>query len=331
VRVLVTVDTEVWPDSPGWPHTPLPAQQDCARELAWYFYGGDGPDAAGLPYQLRVLAAAGLKATYFVDPLFSMALGADPLREVVRLVQESGQEIGLHLHPEWLTDPRCAGLPAFAGPLLGRYSETDQLALVRAAAARLREAGARRIDAFRAGSWSATRATLRALKENGIRFDSSLNPGFDVSFPDLPDRGARLQPARIESVWEFPVTTFVDRPPAARRPLHVCACSLAEFQTVLEHAAANSWFAVVIVLHSFEFVRVDRLPGGKPAAPQRLLARRFERICEYLAAHRDRFRPCHFADIDPAEIPAERRVPPPVSHRGRTAMRHLAQLASRVY
>jgi hypothetical protein len=331
VRVLITVDTEVWPDSPGWPHTPLSEHNDCARELAWYFYGGDGPDAAGLPYQLRVLAAAGLKATYFVDPLFSIALGAEPLRAVVRLVAESGQEVGLHLHPEWLTDTRCAGLPAFAGPLLGRYAEADQLALVGAAAARLRAAGAGRIDAFRAGSWSATRATLRALREHGIGFDSSLNPGFDVSFPDLADRDAYLQPACIEGVWEFPVTTFVDRPPSARRPLHVCACSLAEFRTVLEHAAANGWFAVVIVLHSFEFVRVDRLPGGKPAAPQRLLARRFEHICDYLAAHRDRFQPCHFADLDPAEIPAAQRVPPPLSHRGRTAMRHLAQLASRVY
>ena len=331
VRVLITVDTEVWPDSPGWPHTPLAGDQDCARELAWYFYGGAGSDALGLPYQLRVLAAAGLKATYLVDPLFSFALGAEPLRAIVELIKEHGQEVGLHLHPEWLTDSRCVGLPPFAGPLLARYSETEQAALIRAGIARLGEAGAGRIEAFRAGNWSASQATLRALRQNAIRFDSSLNPNFEASFPDLPDRAAYLQPARLEGVWEFPVTTFVDRPPAARRPLHVCACSLAEFRTVLEHAAANHWFAVVIVLHSFEFVRVDRLPGRKPAAPQRLLARRFERVCEYLAANRDRFQPCHFADLDPAEIPVAPGVPPPVSTHGRTAMRRLEQLASMLY
>lgn len=330
MKVLITVDTEVWPDSPGWPHTPLGSAQDCARELAWYFYGGEGADAPGIPYQLQVFAAAGLKATYFIDPLFSFALGAEPLRTVVGLVRQHGQEVGLHLHPEWLTDRRCVGLPAFKGPLLGHYSADEQSALIRAGAARLAEAGAGHLNAFRAGSWSASRATLRALAENGIAFDSSLNASFDVSFPDLPDRAVHLQPVKLDGVWEFPVTGFVDRLPAARRPLHVCACSLAEFRTVLEHAAATGWFAVVLVLHSFEFVRVDRLAGGRPG-PQRLLARRFEQLCAYLAANRDRFQPCHFADLDPAEIPAGRQLAPPVSTRGRTAMRHLAQLASRLY
>ncbi len=37
---------------------------------------------------------------------------------------------------------------------------------------------------------------------------------------------------------------------------------------MLEHAAASHWFAVVIVLHSFEFVRVGRLAAGKAATSQ---------------------------------------------------------------
>jgi hypothetical protein len=107
VKVFITVDTEIWPESPGWPHTPLEPDQDCVRELSWYFYGGESPDARGVPYQLGTLAAAGLKATFFVDPLFSYALGIAPLRDLAALIQKHGQEIGLHLHPEWLTDPRC--------------------------------------------------------------------------------------------------------------------------------------------------------------------------------------------------------------------------------
>jgi hypothetical protein len=283
-----------------------------------------------VPYQLQVLADAGLKATYFIDPMFSFALGAEPLRAIVELVKRNGQEIGLHLHPEWLTDRRCVGFPPFAGPHLSQYAQATQSALIRAGAARLEEVGAGRIGAFRAGSWGANRATLGALAENGIAFDSSLNPTFAASFPDLPERATQLQPVRLDGVWEFPVTNFVDRPPAAQRPLHVCACSLAEFRAVLEHAATAGWFAVVLVLHSFEFVRVDRL-SSRRAGPQRLLARRFEQLCDYLAANRDRFQTCHFADLDPAEIPAERTLSPPMSTRGRTAMRHLEQLASRLY
>ena len=101
LNVFITVDTEVWPNSPGWPHTPLPAGARCERELAAYFYGGDKRTGFGLPYQLRVFRQWGLKATYFVDPLFSFALGTEPLRDVLQMIGNHEQEVGLHMHPEW--------------------------------------------------------------------------------------------------------------------------------------------------------------------------------------------------------------------------------------
>jgi hypothetical protein len=334
VKVFITVDTEIWPESPGWPHTPLESNQDCARELSWYFYGGGSPDARGVPYQLSTLAAAGLKATFFVDPLFSYALGIAPLRDLVALIQKHGQEIGLHLHPEWLTDSRCPTLPAFAGPLLHGYSEIDQGRLIRAGSGRLCEAGAPRPRAFRAGSWGASLVTLRALVSEGIGYDSSLNVRFGSSFPDLDMavRNACTQPAILEGVWEFPVTNFVAGPwHTTRRPLHVCAASLGEFRAALEHAAASSWLTVVIVLHSFEFVRVGRLAAGKAAASQKLLASRFEKLCAYLAANRDKFETCQFADLDRDALPNAPQPAAPVSTRTRTAWRNVEQLASRIY
>lgn len=333
VKVFLTVDTEIWPESPGWPHTPLAADHDGSRELNRFFYGGDGTSARGLPYQLRILRTHGLKATYFVDPLFSFALGMAPLRDVVAMIRGGMQEVGLHLHPEWLTDPRCTGLPAFAGPLLHAYDKVDQQALVRAGLKRLAEAGAAPVAAFRAGSWGASRTTIAALARNGIRFDSSLNAPFAASFPDFDARSrqTQTQPFLLEDVWEFPVTNFIDKPPSGWRPLHVCATSLGEMRMVLQHARDNGWYAVVFVLHSFEFVRVERLAAGKNVAPQRLLADRFERLCGYLADHADQYETCHFADVNEHDIP--RSTPPvaPVSSRVRTAIRHIQQLASRVY
>lgn len=334
VKVFITVDTEVWPESPGWPHTPLQPDNACAREMSWYFYGGDGDDARGLPYQLRTLAAAGLRATFFVDPLFSYALGVAPLRDLVALIQEHHQEIGLHLHPEWLTDPRCPPLPAFAGPLLHAYSEADQGRLIRAGRDRLCEAGAPTPSAFRAGSWGASLATLRALGSIGMLYDSSLNARFESSFPDVDVavRNGCIQPAILEGVWEFPVTNFVAGPTNnSRRPLHVCAASLGEFRAVLEHAAASGWLAVVIVLHSFEFVRVGRLAAGKAATSQKLLANRFERLCAYLAGNSDKFETCHFADLDRAALPNGVQAAAAASSRTRTAWRNVEQIASRLY
>ncbi|GIK85358.1 MAG: hypothetical protein BroJett026_08390 [Betaproteobacteria bacterium] len=333
VSVFITVDTEVWPSVEGWPHRPLDERHDAARAIDWYLWGGRGVQALGVPWQLDVLARHRLRATYFVDPMFSFALGLRPLRELVGRVVDAGQEVGLHLHPEWLTDPRCTGLPAFAGPLLHRYPEHEQAALVAAGLARLADAGAPRAAAFRAGSWGASRATLRALRGHGIRCDSSLNARFRASFPDLDDeaRERATQPFAIEGVREFPVTNFIDRPPRGRRPLHVCAASLGEFRAVLEHAAREDWEAVVIVLHSFEFVRVDRIGGAGDAKPQRTIATRFERLCAYLDAHRERFATRHFADVATPDEGAATHPPLPRSTHARTALRHLQQLASRFY
>ena len=330
VRVFLTVDTEIWPRAPKWPHVPLAPGETCERERAACFWGGNGRDRRGLPYQLETLARHDLHATYFVDPLFSLCLGAPLLADVVRVIVDAGQEIGLHLHPEWLTDPRCQGLPKFAGPLLHEYGEAEQGALVRKGLQLMADAGARDISAFRAGSWGANLGTLRALTSAGIRFDSSLNVYTPVSFPDLPDRRAWVQPRSLEGIWEFPVTFFVDRPPRGVRPLHVTACTFAEFQLVLEHAYAQGWFAVVAVLHSFEFVRISALdrPGGL-AGPQRVLSRRFERLCQYLARHRDRFVTSRFADQTAIREPVAGQSPAR-STLVRTVARQASQLLSSV-
>lgn len=329
LRVFITVDTEVWPRAAGWPQVPLATTETCERERAAYFWGGDGPDRRGLPYQLKTLGSYGLRATYFVDPLFSCCLGSPHLTSVVDAITSAGQEIGLHLHPEWLTDPRCQGLPEFAGPLLHQYGEVEQAQLVSAGLKLLAEAGAPRVHAFRAGSWGANLSTLRALSGTDIRIDSSLNIYAPVSFPDLPDRREWIQPRSLEGLWEFPVTFFVDRPPRGIRPLHVTACTWSEFALVLEHAYAQGWFAVVIVLHSFEFVRIARLDrAGGQAGPQRLLSRRFERLCRYLSRHRGRFITSHFSELN-ALPPLSTAHRPARSNLARTAARHASQLLSR--
>src|SRR5687768_50846 len=332
LKVFITVDTEIWPNASKWPWTPLAADRDLAREIDWYFYGGKGKEPRGVPYQLRMLADAGLKATYFVDPLFATATGAPPLRDLVSTIRAHKQEIGLHVHPEWLTDPRCEALPKFSGPILHRYEQKDQYELMRVGLERLRDANAGTIGSFRAGSWGADLSTLRALRQTGIRYDSSLNARFRSSFPDMPAAiRESTQPLQLEGVWEVPVTSFIDRPPGGRRPLHVCAASLAEFRTVLEHAADSRWFGVVIVMHSFEFVRVNQLRQRRGAASQRLLAHRFEGLCTYLATNTDRFQTCHFSDLDGDPVSDPSNAAPATSSYTRTASRYLQQAVSRIY
>ena len=332
VDVLITVDTEVWPRAVGWPHSPLPAEAKCEREIECYFWGGESATKLGLPFQLETLTALGLRATFFVDPLFSFALGLPVLERVVKTIRDARHEVGLHLHPEWLTDPRMPFAHAFRGPYMRDYAEAVQFDLIGRSLDRLAAAGAPPVCSFRAGSWGADTATLRALRRHGIRFDSSLNACYDASLADLPARGELLQPAFVEGLWEFPLTHFIDRPPSGRRALQVCACSFSELKRVLEAAYTQGWESVVIVTHSFEFVRMDNLDRKHASVgPMRLLGRRFRALCRYLAEHRDRFRTVTFNELAPnvATPPPQRR--PVVSNRVRTAARSASQLLSMIY
>jgi len=296
-----------------------------------YFTGETQEGTYGVPYQLRVLQEHGLKATYFIEPLFSFALGLAPLRQMVSQVQQHGQEVGLHLHPEWLTDPRCENLPQFSGPLLASYSQDVQSQLIKAGLDRLQEAGAGPINVFRAGSWGANQATLSALAGNGLLMDTSLNAAFPESLPDLPNRQMVQNPTLCQRVAEFPVTHFLDGSKRDIRPLQVTACSFDEFRFVIDSSIAQGRSMLVIVFHSFEFVRVSRFSRGRLANPQRLLARRFERICRYLAAHSDVLETCHFRDIRLPDSDLASTPVPIRSSRTRTMLRIAQQALSHIY
>jgi len=330
--VHITVDTEVWPVvGGGWPRNPLDANYDCKRELSAYFVGKTREGDFGLPYQLETLRTNGLGATYFVDPFFSFALGLDPLADVVGSIEGAGQSVALHLHPEWLTDPRCVGLPAFRGPYLSQYGPEDQRLLIRAGMRRLVEAGARPLPVFRAGSWGADVSTLLALRDEGILVDSSLNAAHADSLSSLAPRSELHDPSFQHGVAEFPLTRFDDRISAFGRPLSPVGTSWAEMRFVLDACHAARRRSVVLVLHSNEFVKTEMLWKGKQPTPRRLVVRRFEKLCRYLAGNRDRFRCVPLPAA--ADCPVDNRANDamPRSNLIRTGLRVLGQAASRWY
>lgn len=331
MRIFLTVDTEVWPRRAGWPHLPLTEADDCSRQVAAYLWGGDREPRQGLPFMLATLSAHDLKATFFVDPLFSLALGSRPLRDVVDAIKAGGQEIGLHLHPEWLTDPRARGLPDFRGPLLHQYPVGEQKQLLGIGRELLEQAGADPVKVFRAGSWGADAGTLEALRDAGITLDSSLNACFAASFPSVVEGRDDLGAMQWHGITEYPATYFMTGP-STRRPLQLCACSLGEMQYVLRKSYEGGSATAVLVTHSFEMVRVPDLDkSGGLVGPRRLIGRRFERLCGFLAAHRDQFQTSHFASAAADADPKSQACLPVRSSFPRTMLRHMAQAVSTVY
>jgi hypothetical protein len=298
-RVLLTIDTEL-----RWePH----ARGATWREnLALSF----DPAGVGIPHQLARLAAHGLKACFFVDPMPALAYGIEPVRRMVEPILAAGQEVQLHLHPAW-ADPAD---PVFE---LAGLDRERQLELIRTACDRLVEAGAPRPIAFRSGSYAADLATIEALAAAGIDYDSSHNGSQHPWASALPLDPRQMAPVRLEGVVEVPVT-LIDQGSRGLRHLQICAVSFDEMRAAMVHAARNAHPVVTIVGHSFELAA----RGGARANP--MLVRRFERLCRLLAEQSDRLPTAHFADL--ADLSLDSEAFPLRSPAFRTAARMAQQL-----
>jgi peptidoglycan/xylan/chitin deacetylase (PgdA/CDA1 family) len=318
VNVLLTFDIEIW--CGGWDDLDrrFPAAFDR------YVYGRSRRGDYALPMTLQILKEHGIKATFFVEPLFACRFGMAPLQEIVGLIREAGQDVQLHVHPEWTDEARPPILANASAKRqhLFHYSLEEQTTLIGRGLDMLRQAGVSEVIAFRAGSYACNRATLAALRSNGVRFDSSVNPARSWSGADLPPehRGQRI--AEIDGVIEYPITVFFDRPGHLRQT-QVGSSSLGEMKHLLLQAHAQGRGAFVIVSHNFEM-----LVSGK-STPDPVVVRRFEGLCRFLRDNGDRLKTVTFHQVGET---IESREPPPLSSSIlRTGWRTVEQVWRRVY
>lgn len=306
-RVFLTVDTELM-----WRH------HAAGLDIAAIAERSLEPAGVGLGYQLRLLAEHGLKATFFVDPMPAVAYSIEPIRRVVGAILDAGQEVQLHLHPNWAA-ASAADRAAAASFELIDFTFAEQRELIRAAADLLVAAGAERPIAFRAGSYSASDDTLAALAELGIRYDSSHN-GSEHPWPSAINLPARqIAPVEHRGVIEVPVTLIEDRPSHLRH-FQICALSTAEMRDALDHAVRRGHVATTIVSHGFE------LANRAGTRANAVHVRRFEALCRMLAERRGAMETTHFADTPSMALGREDRPLGPSLIR--TGLRQAQQLWS---
>ncbi|KQN19393.1 polysaccharide deacetylase [Sphingomonas sp. Leaf33] len=284
--VFLTIDTELM-----WRHhaAGLPTAEIVRRSLE--------PAGVGVAYQLAMLQRHGLKATFFVDPMPALVYGRDHVARVVDAILVAGQEVQLHLHPNW-TGADAADRSAHARFELIEYSATEQRALLEQARDLLVAAGAPVPVAFRAGSYAANDDTLAALTSLGFSYDSSHN-GAHHPWPSaigLPVR--QIAPVVRGGLIEVPVTVIEDRAGGLRH-FQLCALSVGEMRAALDHAAARDHAAVTIVSHGFE------LAARAGTHANAVHVRRFDALCALLEARRDVLPTAHFADRPPLRLTAQ--------------------------
>jgi hypothetical protein len=295
--VFLTVDVEF-----AWRH------YAAGHDVETLYARSIEPAGVGLSYQLDQLARHGLKATFFVDPMPALVFGIDPVRRMVETILAAGQEVQLHIHPNWrgaAADDRKTRYGRFQ---MYEYGRDEQHALIATATELLVAGGAPPPIAFRAGSYAANDDTLHVLAEQGFAYDSSHNGGeARISRIRLPK--TQIAPVARQLV-EVPVTV-IEELPGQLRTFQLCALSRREAVAALDHAVAQAHQVVTIVSHGFE------LANRAGTRPNSVHVRRFEALCRHLAAHAETLPTRHFADRPTLALDAQDRPLGPAPWRRR--------------
>jgi hypothetical protein len=293
MNVYFTVDTEssmggAW-RSPD--RRPLPAERHvfCRR----------GNEELGVPLLTKLLRRYGLTGTFFVETLATKCLGEADTRSIFDFLLREGQDVQLHIHPnfhyyaEW-RKAQAANAP-YSLPdrldFIGRLDESVQMELLGEAIEYFEKFSGRRPKAFRAGCYAASSAMMRCLQKLSIRVDSSFNPCYpDCSFPG--ETLVANQVAEIEGVWEIPVTVAHSKIPEGYAGYKFADCtslSFPELRCMLETCAAKGQEHFVVVFHSFSAVKAKDETYAE-IRPNQIVIRRLERLFRYLAENGSRFR-----------------------------------------
>ena len=281
LNVYITVDTETW--CGGW--NDIDAK--FPKAFNSYIYGRTNKGDYGLPFQLKLLNDYGLKAVFFVEPLFSKRFGRSALEEIVGLIHESNQNVELHLHPEWTDESTQVIFPHIKEKRehLKFFNREEQTELISIGKELLTNAGCTSLTAFRAGSFGADNNTLHAAADNGLSIDSSYNyciPECAITaFDDIH------QPTESHGILEVPMTTFIDGT-GRRRHTQLTACSYAELKSSLDNAHQQQMASYVLLSHSFELLK----PGF--TQPDFTVINRFEKLCAYLGDNKNKFQTRYF-------------------------------------
>jgi peptidoglycan/xylan/chitin deacetylase (PgdA/CDA1 family) len=240
----------------------------------------------GLMTIVRMLEERTWPATFFLNVYEHREWGEPLMRDLTRKLQDAGQDLALHTHPQHAYDHTRPGMR--------EYSLEEQTEIVRDGVQLLQSWTGLPVVAHRAGAYAADERTLRALERNGVLIDSSVfwkHPNSRLDALGLP----RNLPARYGQVLQIPVTVYLreDRPKLAGSivaPVSVVRkldadwfSNAAEMRSAIDASIAADLPVLVVFLHSFSFMKTGA--DGKPV-PNRQSIEMFRAMLDHLG-HRN--------------------------------------------
>lgn len=292
-RVCITIDTEfsiagAFGDS---------RRRPVAEPLVWCEVAGR---SEGLGFLLECFQKFQIPATFFVEALHRHYFQHDPMRPIVRRIQDDGHELQLHAHPCWSVfqhadwEARVEKCPRQDD--FYRRSEDGSVTLIRHGLEVFDDWGLPPPKVFRSGSLQHDDALYRALARTGIPYSSNIG----LAIFNSNDPHYKLYSGRHvrHGVVECPVLTFSDWNFAGRRHLKsltIAGTSFIETRTLLDRAQRAGIPLVVILTHPFEFVQsLDA--AYQNTRRHNVNQQRLTRLCAFLDTNRDRFSPSGLAE-----------------------------------
>lgn len=243
-RLFITVDTEVCAYDP---EVDTPDTQIWGKTV-------DGKDY-GIGFIMDELAVREWFCTFFLNVYDTNLWGDETVASIARNIKSRDFDVQLHTHVK-------NGLSSF--------SLADQRRILNEGAERLKKWTGVRPVWHRAGNLCANLDTVRACAVEGFVGDSSylygwpqcvslgtpVVTGIPTGSEDKKPIGIRNQSRSLEGILELPITTFRTLPLFHNyRHLDLDACTYGELISIVRQAARQGLPQVVMLMHSFSFVR----------------------------------------------------------------------------
>ena len=257
-KLIISIDTEV---SGSILNIDTPDRQ---------FYGKiDGGRELGVNYIMDTLSFYGWKCTFFISVFDSYKWGEEILEGLVRNIVDRGFDVQLHTHIEFDNKWKKS--------FLKNYDLDKQVQFICKGKELLTKWSGKTPLWHRAGHLAADNNTLEACRNLGLN-DSSYAYGWSTCEDLKKDPIFRNTLDYTNGIYELPLTTFRTISGLNHfRVLDINNCVLAELVSVIDQAIAEEAEYIVLLMHSFSFVRRK---SNKYISRSREV-NRFERLLKY--------------------------------------------------
>lgn len=261
-RLLISIDTEVGGDDPALdnPERQIHGRLDDGREM-------------GIGYIMDTLARRGWTCTFFLSVFEAQQWGEESIREIAKTITDRGFDVQLHTHLEFDNDGQKSALSG--------YAKAEQQEYIKRGKQLLETWTGVTPTWHRAGHLAANEDTIEACRAEKLG-DASFAQGWPACAGLRDSSTDRNALTSERGILELPITTFRTLSGLNHfRTLDINNCVLDELTTAVDSAVANDLPHVVLLMHSFSFVRRDD-SGQYVTRPRDI--RRFEKFLAHCAS-----------------------------------------------